>query len=88
MIVVEVEIEFNELSAVSMIYLHSDKTPGALAFLLGTNEITLLGLVTVSDGVEIHGGVKKTPVEVSFGVASGDLVHNECVPGQCVERTS
>ena len=49
MIVVEVEIEFNELSTVPMIYLHSHKTPGVLAFLLGTNEITLLGVVTVSD---------------------------------------
>ena len=64
MIVVEVEIEFNELSTVPMIYLHSHKTPGVLAFLLGTNEITLLGVVTVSDGVEsMNGGLKKSTEE-------------------------
>ena len=44
-----------------MIYRHSDQTPGVLAFLLGTNVIICLGVVTVSEEVEIHGGDNKTP---------------------------
>ena len=44
----------------TMIYLHSDQTPGVLAFLLGTNMIICLEVVTVSEEVEIHGGDNKT----------------------------
>ena len=45
--------------------------------------ITCLGIVTVSDGVEIHGGVNKTLVEEAIGVAPVHWVHTESVPGQC-----
>ena len=55
-----------------MIYLHLDQTPGLPAFLLWTYVITFLGVVTVSDGVEVHGEVNETPVEDFIDVA---LVH-------------
>ena len=46
---VEVEIEFNGKSAITNVYLHSDQTPGVPTFLLGTNVITCLGIVTVAE---------------------------------------
>ena len=80
---VEVEIEFNGKSAITNVYLHSDQTPGVPTFLLGTNVITCLGIVTVAEGVEIRGGVQKTSLDDSISVAPVNLVRTERVPGQC-----
>ena len=45
--------------------------------------IPFLGVVTVSDGVENHGGINKIPVEDSIDVALVHLVCTEQVLGQC-----
>ena len=52
----EVEIEFQERHLTTMLYIHSDRIRGTAPFLLGTNAIVPLGLMTVPSNVRACGG--------------------------------
>ena len=53
---------------ITLVIYKKAETLGVLILYI-TNVITCLGIVTVSDGVEICGGVNKTLVEEAIGVA-------------------
>ena len=76
----EVEIEFQERHLTTTLYIHSDCICGTAPFLLGTNAIIAVGLMTVPSNVLACGGSNEPstvlPASVPFR-----LVRTKSVPG-------